>query len=186
MFIKFIAMRIKVLALSVLFIFIGCGQNRQPTVKHTKNFTSNEQKILNVARNIINRAYFGTLISLDKKNQPKARLMEPFPPNQKFEIFLATNPHSRKVKEIRQNHTAGLHYIDEPRTGYVSLYGHAYIVTNDSLKKTIWKKGWERFYKNRDKDYMLIRFIPNYLEVISIRDSLNGNPKNWQPSHVNF
>ena len=186
MFIKFYAMRIKVLAFTLLFIFFGCHQNRQEPVKHSKSFTTHELKILNVARNIIKRAYFSTLITLDKNNLPKARLMEPFPPNQKFEIFLATNPNSRKVKEIQHNHTAGLHYIDEPRTGYVSLYGHAFLVTNDSLKKTIWKKGWERFYKNRDKDYMLIRFVPDYLEVISIRDSLNGNPKNWQPSRVNF
>jgi len=179
-------MRIKILVFSVLFIFLSCQQKRKVTISHAKNYTTDEQKILDVARNIIKRAYFGTLITLDKNNQPKARLMEPFPPNQKFEIILATNPHSRKVKEIQHNHTATLHYIDEPRTGYVSLYGHAYLVTNDSLKKTFWKKGWKRFYKNRDKDYMLIRFIPDYLEVISIKDSLNGNPHNWQPAHVNF
>ncbi len=149
-----------------------------------KMFSPKEQNILQVAQQIIDRAYFGSLITIDVQGQPKARLMEPFAPNPNFVIYLATNPKSRKVKEIKANPIASLHYVDEPRTGYVSLYGKIYEVKNDRIKKAHWKKGWEHFYQNKGDAYTLLKFVPDYLEVISIRDHLNGNPKTWHPAKV--
>jgi general stress protein 26 len=112
--------------------------------------------------------------------------MEPFLPDNKFIIYLATNPLSRKVKEIKNNHRATLHYFDKNSVGYVSLMGKITIETNDSIKKSLWKAGWERFYKNQDDDYMLLKFTPDYLEVISITEGLTGDKKTWKPSRVNL
>ncbi len=159
---------------------------KQTTVTYRQSFTAEEQKIIQVARQIVDSTYYGTLISIDAKGQAKARIMEPFPPNKHFEIYLATNPHSRKVSEIRQNNRVTLHYFDKQRLAYASFYGKAFIVQDDSLKNTFWKAGWERFYKNRKEDYMLIKFVPEYLEVISITDGLTGNKENWAPSHVDL
>ena len=145
-----------------------------------------EQKILQSARKIIDSAYFGTFITQDKNGDAKARIMEPFAPDKDFTIYLATNPKSRKVQEIKQNPEATLHYFDRKNIGYVSLYGKASIVSDDSIKKALWKKGWERFYKNRDKDYMLIEFKPRYLELISIPDGYTGDDKTWMPARVDF
>ena len=152
--------------------------------KWRENFSQKEQKVLDVAKGIISRAYFGTLITMNKQGEAKARLMEPFAPEKHFVIYLATNPKSRKVREITQNNQATLHYVDAPRTGYVSLYGKIYIENNDSVKQSHWKKGWEQFYPNKTDAYMLLKFVPNYLEVISIRDSLNGDATDWKPSRV--
>ena len=170
------------------FLMFSCSFNHQNSSgsQRRQNFTRQEQHIMQAARGIISRAYFGTLITIDQNGNAKARLMEPFAPEKYFVIYLATNPKSRKVQEIQQNHQATLHYVDAPRTGYVSLYGSIDIVTNDSLKKAHWKNGWERFYPNKSDGYMLLKFIPDYLEVISIRDSLTGNANNWQPARVEF
>ena len=170
------------------FVIFGCSfeHHHNSVLQYRKNFTPQEQHIMQAARGIISRAYFGTLITIDQNGNAKARLMEPFAPEKHFVIYLATNPKSRKVQEIQQNHQATLHYVDAPRTGYVSLYGSIDIVTNDSLKKAHWKNGWERFYPNKSDGYMLLKFIPDYLEVISIRDSLTGNANNWQPARVEF
>lgn len=170
-----------------VFLFVNTILSCQQTVRQKtlrKTFTTDEQKIMNIAKGIISRAYFGTLITTNDQGEAKARLMEPFSPEKGFVIYLATNPKSRKVQEIKHNHQATLHYVDEPRTGYVSLYGKIFIVKNDSVKKSHWKKGWERFYPDKSDSYMLLKFIPAYLEVISIRDSLTGNPENWQPVRV--
>ncbi len=169
------------------FMMFGCSFERHDSVlQYRKKFTPQEQHIMQAARGIISRAYFGSLITIDKDGNAKARLMEPFAPEKNFVIYLATNPKSRKVQEIQKHQQATLHYIDEPRTGYVSLYGKINIVTNDSIKKAHWKNGWERFYPNKSDGYMLLKFTPDYLEVISIRDSLTGNKENWQPARVDF
>ncbi len=178
--------RIHYIIISLFMISqFSCEQSRQKK-SSKKIFSTEELRVLQAAKGIISRAYFGTLITINTQGEAKARLMEPFAPEENFVIYLATNPKSRKVQEIRHNHQATLHYIDEPRTGYVSLYGNIYFVENDSVKKAHWKNGWEKFYPNKSDAYMLLKFVPDYLEVISIRDSLNGDPKNWQPARVNF
>jgi len=107
------------LIFSVATYYVYDVKKTKSKKNHNKqqNFSLNEQKILKSARGIIKRAYFGTLISIDHTGQPKARLMEPFLPGKNFEIYLATNPKSRKVKELLNNPVASMHYIDEPRTG---------------------------------------------------------------------
>jgi len=172
----------------VFGLFISCHPKEVALSGNTyaprKTFSPKEQNILKAARQIIDRAYFGSFITIDAQGQPKVRLMEPFAPDPNFVIYLATNPKSRKVKEIEANSTASLHYVDKPRTGYVSLYGKIYVIKNDSIKKAHWKNGWERFYQNKGNAYTLLKFVPDYLEVISIRDHLNGDTKTWQPAKV--
>ena len=177
--------RIHYIILLFMITQFSCEQSKQKKSSY-KSFSTEELKVLQAARGIISRAYFGTLITKNKKGEAKARLMEPFTPEKNFVIYLATNPKSRKVQEIKHNHQATLHYVDEPRIGYVSLYGNIYIVENDSVKKAHWKKGWEKFYPNKSDGYLLLKFVPDYLEVISIRDSLNGDTTNWRPSRVDF
>jgi len=172
------------LFLLILFAvyFINRNENNKSILK--KTFTTAEQKTLQAARTIIDSAYFGSFVTLDKNNQPKIRVMEPFEPNDSFVIYLATNPRSRKVQEIKNNPISSLHYFDKKRVGYVSLYGKSELVNNDSIKKALWKAGWERFYKNQGDDYMLIRFTPDYLEVISIPAGITGDDKTWHPAKV--
>ncbi len=168
------------------YYFSMSGSKVLPERKHPVDFNQMEHRALHIARQIIKRAYYGSLVTIDKNGTPKVRLMEPFAPDSLFVIYLATNPNSRKAQEIKHNHTVSLHYVDEPRTGYVSLYGKAFIVNDDSLKQTMWKEGWQKFYPNRDKDYMLIKFVPDYLELISIRDQITGDKKSWHPLKVDF
>ncbi len=138
------------------------------------------------ALKIIRDAYFATLITLDNNGIPKARIMEPFPPEADFTIWLATNPRSRKVREINNCPIITLHYFDKKRLGYVSLYGRASLVNDADTKSKIWKDGWEKFYPDKDKDYLLIRFVPDSLELISITDNYTGNKNTWQPHVLRF
>ena len=172
--------------ISLVAISIHSCQQSEQKKSYKEKFTADEQKVLNSAKGIISRAYFGTLITENEQGESKARLMEPFAPEEHFVIYLATNPKSRKAQEIKHNPQATLHYVDEPRTGYVSLYGKIFIVKDDSVKKTHWKNGWEKFYPNKSDGYLLLKFVPDYLEVISIRDSLTGDATNWHPSRVDF
>ena len=175
----------------LLFVLISMNllactvEQSKGTAKRT-NFSKEEQNTLNIAREIIKNAYYTTLITLDQKGQPRARIMEAFAPEQDFEIWLATNPKSRKVAQINAQPRVTLHYFDKDNLGYVSLMGNAKIINDEKIKKTKWKDGWEKFYVNQRDAYMLIQFIPEYLEVISIPNGLTGDEKTWQPSVVRF
>jgi len=175
----------KLIMFLTALLLVGCYQTTKPHQKYRNNFSTNERKQLAIARQIINRSYYASLVTMDHM-QPKIRLMEPFAPEDNFTIYLATNPKSRKVKEIQNNPVAALHYIDKPRVGYVSLYGKAYIVDNDSLKKKYWRVGWEKFYPDKKSGYLLIKFVPDYIEVVSPKDGLPGDAKTWQPESINL
>lgn len=170
----------------LLLIFgIGCTSPESSST-FRKNFTKDEQQILALARTIIKDTYFTTFITLDAHNQPRARVMEPFAPDEEFIIWLATNPRSRKVTQLQANPTVTLHYFDKGNLGYVSLMGKASLVNDDQIKASKWKDGWENFYPNKKKDYLLIKFVPESLELISIPQKYTGDSITWKPHHVDL
>jgi general stress protein 26 len=167
-----------------IIIFFSCDKKENITEKIRQNFSVEEQKIIDVSKQIIKNAYFSTLITVDKKGHPRARVMEPFAPDKNFIIWLATNPKSRKVTQIQNNATATLHYYDKTNFGYVSLYGKAFLVNDETIKAHKFKKGWDKFYKNQKEAYLLIKFVPENLELISIPNKYIGDAMTWKPHQV--
>ena len=170
--------------LPILLLFLLSCRPPKPQKAFRKDFTTEEQEIIRLSKDIIRNSYFGTFITIDSDGQPRARMMEPFEPTQDFIIWLATNPKSRKVKQIQANPNATLHYFDKKNLGYVSLMGQATLVNDPKIKATKWKKGWENFYPNKNKDYLLIKFVPETLELISIPNKFTGDPTTWKPHSI--
>lgn len=142
-------------------------------------------KSLLAAREIMDNAGMCALIALDK-GMPQVRAMDPFPPDADFTIWLATNPKSRKVNQIKRNKRVSLYYLDPEQQGYVTIYGTATLVNDQAEKDKHWKTEWKGFYQNRTDQYLLIKVIPDYLEVINYRHGISGDPKTWQPVRVYF
>jgi len=169
--------------LSFLVLMVSCS--KQEVNKSFRNdFSIQEQKILDTSRKIIEDCYFGTLITIDQKGQPRARVMEPFAPENDFTIWLATNPKSRKVNQIANNSNVTMHYFDKNNMGYVSLMGKAKLVNDSKTKSERWKEGWDKFYKNQEEAYLLIQFTPETIELISFPNEFNGDANTWQPHKV--
>ena len=63
-------------------------------------------------------------------------------------------------------------YYDTKGASYVSVAGQAKIVNNSDKKKQYWKKGWEKYYPDPDKDYVLIEVTPERLEIVSYKYGL--------------
>ncbi len=142
--------------------------------------------ILNAAREIISSSPTCALITIDGNGNARVRTMDPFPPDEHFIVWLATNPKSRKVDEIKNNGKVSLYYSGSDGNGYVTLYGYARIVDDQTEKKKRWKEEWADFYPNRPHDYLLIQFKPTSIEVINYRHGINGNPETWQPASLHF
>lgn len=149
-----------------------------------KNFS--ESQLKEAANEIIESAGICSMITLDKKGQPRARAMDGFLPDENFVIWFGTTVKSRKVEQIKNNSKITLYYMDSDATGYVSIYGTAQLVDDKELKNKYWKEEWEAFYPDKESDYLLIKVTPKWMEIISESRGINGDYETWAPSRVVF
>ncbi len=143
-------------------------------------------RLKTVAIKIISSARYCALVTIDQQGKPMARTMDPFLPDSNFVIWLGTNPRSRKVQEIKKNQGVCLYYPDPSAGGYVVIQGKAIIVNDETEKMIHWKNEWSAFYKNRDKDFILIKVSPTRLEVLSYKDGVTGNSITLEVPFINF
>lgn len=142
--------------------------------------------LLIAAREIIQNSGKCAFITLDKNGHPQARTMDAFEPDADFTIWMATNPKSRKVDQIKSDPRVTIYYSDKNENGYVSIYGMAEIINDQQEKDKRWKDEWRDFYANRTDGYLLIKITPIRLEVINYSRDINGNSETWQPATVYF
>ena len=142
--------------------------------------------LLSVAREYIKTVGYCALITVDSNGQPRVRTMDPFLPDENMVVFLGTNPKSRKVQEIRNNHRVTLYYSDDKGEGYVAIIGTAILVDDPKKKAVWWKKEWGKFYKDRKESYLLIKVIPERLEIVNYKHNILGDTETWRVPSVKF
>lgn len=163
----------------------GPGLLAQPApLAPTPVDSARNTRALQVARQIMAAARFCTLVTLGEAHQPQARIVDPTEPDEAMTIYVATNPRSRKVGEIRKDPRVTLLYFDATRAAYVTLIGRAAEVTGP-LKSSHHKADWETFFAIDQPDsYTLYRIVPSRIEVVSAKDGFGGDPTTWRPEVV--
>jgi len=144
------------------------------------------EKIIAAAKELMIATRYCALITVDASGRAHTRAMDPFPPEQNLVIWLATNPRSRKVAEIRRDSRVTRYYFDSTAQGYVTIYGRARLVNDPKAKSRHWKEEWKAFYPDREKDYLLIAVTPEKLEVVIEKKGIVGNSAAWTPPSVTF
>lgn len=134
-----------------------------------------------IARKIIKDAKNCTLITSDTLGLTYARPMDPFLPESDFTIWMATNPKSSKVKQLRENPKSTLFYFHPKNGAYVTLQGSIEIVNSQVEKDKHWKEEWKNFYHNKTTDFLLLKFKPNRGFVISETHKIFGDSITWSP-----
>ncbi len=157
----------------------------QQSLSQEKEKPTREQLIA-AARNVMSAAGNCALITIDESGEPRVRVMDPFPPDSNMVVWFGTNPHSRKVEQIRNNPRVNLFYFDAGGQGYVTIAGTARLVDDPEEKNERWKAEWEAFYPNRSEAYLLIEVMPDWLEVLSGKHGISGDPETWKPPTVKF
>ena len=146
---------------------------------------ADEKPVLEVAREVMASARYCALITIDDTGQPRARTVDPFTPEEDFTIWMATRPVTRKVSQIEQNERVTLYYWDSDSRSYVTLMGHAALVDDEDTKRRLRRpEDNERFYPDFPDDYLLIRFVPDYLEAIV--PGYRGDAETWAPARHEF
>ena len=155
---------------------ITCQQENQLT----------RQQIIDAARELITTTRYCSLITVDSNSTAHARTMDPFLPDQNLVVWMATNPKSRKVAEIRRNARVTLYYFDRESQGYVTIYGRAQLVNDAKEKSRYWKDDWKDFYPDRGRSYLLIKVVPLEMEVVIVKKDIVGKSERWTPPKVTF
>lgn len=145
-----------------------------------------KDKIMNAAREIMAAAGTCALITLDDKDLPMVRVMDPFLPEDDLTVWMGTNSRSRKVDQIRRNPNVTLYYLDKDASGYVVIHGLARLVDDKQEKEKRWKEEWAAFYPDKDEGYLLISVSPEWMEVLSYPRGITGDPETWQVPAVSF
>ena len=103
-------------------------------------------------------------------------------------VWIATNPVTRKVEQIKKDPRVTLFYFDPSGPGYVTLLARAEVVTDPAEKAKRWKEDWAEFYKDkyRGGDYVLIRCRPIRLELVSYAHDILNDPDTWRPVAIEF
>ena len=148
--------------------------------------TFSRDALISAAREIMTTTRYCALITTGRNGRSHARTMDAFAPETDMTVWLATNPRSRKVTEIRRNPTVTLYYFDRESAAYVTIYGIARLVNDKAEKAKRWKDDWKTFYPDRGRDYLLIEITPEKLEVVSVKKGIVGDDRRWRTPTVNF
>lgn len=143
-------------------------------------------ELLEIAREVVEAAAFVSLATLDEEGYPAVRAMDPLPPGEDWVVWLATNPGSRKVEQLRANPRMALHYLAEGVPAYVTLIGRARLVDDPEMKARHWKESWTPFYPDRGESVLLIEVTPIRLEVVSEAHGAPGDAETWRAHVVEF
>jgi general stress protein 26 len=170
--------------LSVATVFLIASFFTLPVSAQQPRFS--RDALISAAREVMTTTRYCALITTGRNGRAHARTMDAFAPEDDMTVWLATNPRSRKVAEIRRNPKVTLYYFDRDSAAYVTIYGIARLVNDKGEKAKRWKEDWKTFYPDRDKSYLLIKVTPERLEVVNVNKGIVGTSPTWQPLSVDF
>ena len=150
--------------------------------------TPSRDAVIAAARDIMAAAVNCALITIGPDGAPQARMMDPFAPEDDLTVWMATSRTTRKVPEMQADTRVTLLYFDRENPGYVTLVGRVRLVEDLDERRARWKDAWSEYYPGGPEgpSYLLIEFIPDRLEVVSMAHDIAAAPLAWQPAIVEF
>ena len=140
------------------------------------------------AFDVMRAARYCTLITIGADGQPQARIVDPLIAESEGSIWIATNPLTRKVEEIKRDPRVTLMFFSAAANEYVTVHARANVVTDEARKAAHWKAEWKPFYKEQTNgaDFMLFELKPFRFEISSPRHKLNNDSTTWRPVILNL
>jgi general stress protein 26 len=142
--------------------------------------------LLAAARQIMTAQTYCALVTIDETGRPQVRTMNPFPPDEDMVVWFATNTRSLKARQMRQDPRVTLYYADHhTATGYVALAGKAELIEDmaEILKRK--RAYWDQAFPGL-KNLVLIKVVPERLDVVNYAAGTQPDPETWRPPFVEF
>ena len=139
-------------------------------------------RAISAAFEVMKSARYAALVTRGKDGFSQARIVDPLL-GADHTIWIATNPLTRKVEEIRRDGRVTLIFFDAAAKEYVTVHGRAWTVADAATKAARWKPEWQGYYKNRYEgaDFELVEVRPVRYEVSSARLGFANDAKTWKP-----
>jgi len=148
--------------------------------------SANRDTIILAAHEIINETAYCGLVTIDSLGQPQIRTMNPFPVKDDFVIWFATARTSRKVKEIKKNPKVSVYFANHlTAKGYVNINGSASVIDDRELLIKMKRDYWNDIPDWQDR-FVLIKIIPNSIEIINYKHGLNNDPNTLKAPTISF
>lgn len=116
-----------------------------------------------IIERFIDKQGISFLCSVDGDGYPNMKAMlKPRKRNGLKEFYFSTNTSSMRIKQYRENPKASIYFYHKGLIKYVGvmLKGQMEVLTDQTSKDMIWKKGDTMFYKEgvTDPDYCVLKF----------------------------
>ena len=168
-----------------VFCVLTIGSALLSPMSHAQS-SVNRDTMLIAAREIIGQTTYCALATVDSTGQPQIRTMNPFPPNDELITWFATARTSRKVKEIKNNPKVCVYFADHVNAkGYVNIAGKASVIDDKELLVKMKRDYWEGI-PNWQEIFVLIKVVPETLEVINYKHGLNNDPGTFKAPSIAF
>jgi len=142
--------------------------------------------VIAAAREIMGLQKYCALVTVDSTGQPQVRTMNPFPPEADMTVWVATNSRSRKVRELQHDPRVCLYYADHVQaSGYVTITGKAVLVDDMAEKLKRKREYWDQAFPDW-KYLVLIKVIPEKLEVLNYKRGMLNDPVSWRAPFIEF
>ena len=172
--------------LVVLVVALVLGVPCAGWAQEVKPVALDREQLLVAAREIMEAQTYCALITVSESGRPEVRTMNPFPPEQDMTVWFATNTRSLKVRQLRADPRVTLYYANHATaTGYVSLTGRAVLVEDMAEIQKRKRAYWDTAFPGL-KNLVLIKVIPERLDVINYERGAVGNPETWRAPSVEF
>lgn len=146
----------------------------------------NRDTMLVAAHELIQETTYCGLVTIDYNGQPQVRTMNPFPVKVDMVIWFATSRSSRKVGEIKANPKVAVYFADHNTAkGYVNISGKAEVIDDKELLQKMKRDYWNGI-PNWQDIFVLIKIVPEKMEVINYKHGLNNNPQTFKAPSVDF
>ncbi len=146
----------------------------------------NRDTVLVAAREIIIQTTYCGLVTVDSNGQPQVRTMNPFPVKDDLVIWFATSRSSRKAGELKANPKVAVYFADHNTAkGYVNISGKAEVIDDKELLQKMKREYWEGI-PNWQDIFVLIKIVPERLEVINYKHGLNNDPQTFKAPSIEF
>lgn len=174
---------VKLFILSAVLIFSTFNQIKAQT---DNNLQADRDSVIAAAREIIGQLKFCALVTQDSSGVANVRTMNPFPPENDMTVWMATLSTSRKANDVRRNPKVTLYYANHAdMKGYVTISGHAELINDPAEIQKRKREYWTQAFPDWSK-LMLVKIIPERLEVVNYHKKMYGNTINWLAPNIYF
>lgn len=138
-------------------------------------------QLLQLARALIGELKFCVASTHAEDGSISSRIVQPMPLKDDWTVNTITNRRCRKVRELERSERMTLLYQHDESKSYVCLMGHANIVEDVELKRTIWQPAHNRWNPGGPEDpaTVFVRLATDRIELWSAAHDVLPPPEGY-------